>query len=308
MENTIVIGSGPAGLTASLYLARAELSPICVDGPLPGGQLTQTTEIENFPGFPEAINGFELIMSMRKQAERFGASFKSDVVTQINGGNGAPFETTFLSGEKTLSKTVIFATGASPRWLGLDSEKRLMNKGVSACATCDGAFHKDHDVVVVGGGDTAMEEAIFLSRFASSVTIIHRRDKLRASKIMADRALANPKISVAWDSVVVDILGDDAVEGVKIKNVKTEEISEIKCQGYFAALGHVPATELLKGKVELDEAGYIVLDNGPETKVAGLFAAGDCADHTYRQAITAAGMGCAAAISAERYLESLNDK
>jgi len=304
MENTTIIGSGPAGLTAALYLARAELQPLVIDGPLPGGQLTQTTEIENFPGFPESINGFELIMAMRKQAERFGAKFKSDIATQIDGGGERPFETTLASGEKIISKTLVFATGASPRWLGLDSERELMNKGVSACATCDGAFHKDHDVVVVGGGDTAMEEAIFLSRFASSVTIIHRRDKLRASKIMAERALANPKVSVLWNSVVEEVLGTESVEGVKVKNVVTDEVSEVKCQGYFAALGHIPATELLKEKVDLDDAGYIVLNGSPETKVKGLFAAGDCADHTYRQAITAAGMGCAAAISAERFLES----
>ena len=305
MENSLVIGSGPAGLTAALYLARAELSPLILDGPLPGGQLTQTTEIENFPGFPEAVNGFELIMAMRKQAERFGTRLQGDRAANIEGGNGEPFETTLASGDKITSKTIIFATGASPRWLGLESEKKLMNKGVSACATCDGAFHKNHEVVVVGGGDTAMEEAIFLARFASSVTIIHRRDQLRASKIMAERALNHPKISVAWNSVVVEITGEDAVEGVKIKNVETGDISEIRCQGYFAALGHIPATEILKGKVELDDAGYIVLRNdSPETEIKGLFAAGDCADHTYRQAITAAGMGCAAAISAERFLES----
>ncbi len=305
LENILVLGSGPAGLTAALYLARAELKPIVLDGPLPGGQLTQTTEIENYPGFPEPVSGFDLVMSMRSQATRFGTRFKSDIALSITGGDGAVFDTALKSGEHIRSKAIVFATGASPRWLGLESEKKLMNKGVSACATCDGAFHKNHDVVVVGGGDTAMEEAIFLARFASSVTIIHRRDKFRASKIMADRALANPKISVQWDSVVVDILGEDSVEGVRIKNVKSGEKSVITCQGYFAALGHIPATALLKDIVELDDAGYIALrDNSPETKIKGLFAAGDCADHTYRQAITAAGMGCAAAIATERFLEA----
>ena len=304
MEKVIIIGSGPAGLTAAVYLARAELKPVLIAGPLPGGQLTQTTDIENFPGFPEGINGFELMFNMQKQAERFGTDIRNDAVASVNLTPGGPQTVTLASGEELTSKALIIATGASPRWLGLESEKRLMNKGVSACATCDGAFYKDVPVVVVGGGDTAMEEAVFLTKFASSVTIIHRRDKLRASKIMADRALNNPKIAVAWDSVVEEILGENAVEGVKIKNVKTGEISTIDCQGYFVALGHTPATEPYKDFIEVDEQGFIVLKGATSyTNIDGVFAAGDCADHTYRQAISAAGMGCRAAIDTERWLE-----
>ena len=304
MKNVIIVGSGPAGLTASVYLARAELEPFVLSGPLPGGQLTQTTDIENFPGFQDGVSGFELMAHMRKQAERFGAEIISDSVKSVELSPGGPMRIETSSGTYD-SKSLIIATGASPRWLGLESEQRLLNKGVSACATCDGAFYKDVPVVVVGGGDTAVEEAVFLTRFASSVTIIHRRDKLRASKIMAERALSNPKINIAWNSVVDEVLGENAVKGVRIRNVVSGDLSTIDCEGYFAALGHVPATEPFKEHLKMDDQGYIELaDNSSYTSVEGVFAAGDCADHTYRQAITAAGMGCKAAIDVERWLES----
>ena len=307
MENIIIIGSGPAGYTAAVYAARANLKPIVLTGTLPGGQLTQTTDIENFPGFQNAINGFELMYNMQKQAEGFGADIRNDSVASVVFKDGGPQEVTLLSGEVLLSNTVIIATGASPRWLGLESEQRLMTKGVTAGATCDGAFYKDVPVVVIGGGDTAVEEAVFLTRFASVVTMIHRRDQLRASVIMAERAINNPKIIIAWDTVVSEVLGEDEVEGIKVKNVKTEEESVIDCKGYFAALGHIPATEIFKDVIEMDDQGYIILkENNSYTNIDGVFAAGDCADHVYRQAITAAGMGCKAAIDAERWLESVN--
>ena len=305
MEDVIIIGSGPAGLTAAVYLARAELTPVVISGALPGGQLTQTTDIENFPGFPEGINGFELMFNMQKQAERFGASIRNSSVVSVDIRPGGPHKITLSTGEELQTKALVIATGASPRWLGLESEKRLMNKGVSACATCDGAFYKDVPVVVVGGGDTAMEEAVFLTKFASSVTIIHRRDKLRASKIMADRALQHPKIKVAWNSVVEEVVGEDSVAGVKIKDVQSGEISMIECKGYFAALGHVPATAPFKDFINMDDQGYIILEGASSlTNIDGVFAAGDCADHTYRQAVSAAGMGCRAAIDVERWLEN----
>ena len=305
MRNAVIVGSGPAGLTAAIYLARAEIEPLVLSGQLPGGQLTQTTAIEHFPGFPEAWSGLELMTRMRSQAERFGTEFKSESLKSVTLAPDGTVNTILSSDTVVASKSLIVSTGASPRWLGLASEKALLNKGVSACATCDGAFYRDVPVVVVGGGDTAMEEALFLTRFASSVTVIHRRDKLRASKIMADRALANSKIRFSWNSVVDDILGDAAVTAVKVKNVVTGEMSNIECAGYFVALGHVPATESFKELLETDEQGYIKLKaNSSYTSVDGVFAAGDCADHTYRQAITAAAMGCKAGIDAERWLES----
>ena len=306
MENVIIIGSGPAGLTAALYCARALLKPLVLAGGLPGGQLTQTSDIENFPGFPDAINGYELMVSFQKQAERFGARVVFESVASVVFRPGGPHELTLSSGERQEAKAVVIATGASPIWMGLDAEKRLMAKGVSACATCDGAFFRGVPVVVIGGGDTAMEEAIFITRFASKVTIVHRRDQFRASKIMADRALANPKIEVAWNSVAVDIFGDSAVTGVKIRDVKTGAERVIECKGYFAALGHSPNTGIFKGQVDMDDKGYIGLqpDGSSRTSVDGVFVAGDCADHSYRQAVTAAGMGCKAAIDVERWLES----
>jgi len=253
MEQVIVIGSGPAGLTAALYLSRAELKPILIAGALPGGQLTQTTDVENYPGFTEPVNGFELMHKMQKQAESFGTVIKNDMVKSVKLQDGGPQEITLASGETLTTKALVIATGASPRWLGLESEQRLMNKGVTACATCDGAFYKEVPVVVLGGGDTAMEEAIFLTRFASSVTIIHRRDQLRASKIMGERALNNPKIKMAWDSVVEEIIGENAVEGVRIKNVKTGETSLIECAGYSLDMGCVS----LKEEFELSEGYYL---------------------------------------------------
>ncbi len=303
MRNVVIIGSGAAGLTAAIYAGRANLEPLVLSGVLPGGLLTQTTDVENFPGFPEAINGFELMMKFQEQAKRFGAEIVSDVVAEVKLQAGGPQEIRLGSGSVVQAKALIIATGASPRWMGLPSEDRLKNHGVSACATCDGAFYRGMDVVVVGGGDTAMEEATFLTKFASKVTIVHRRDEFRASRIMAQRALNNPKIEVKWNSVVKEVLGDKEVEGVKIGSVLDGSESVIPCKGYFAALGHSPNTEVFKPYIKMDEAGFIELQgHGSYTNIDGVFAAGDCADHVYRQAITAAGMGCRAAIDAERWL------
>lgn len=305
MRNLVIIGSGAAGLTAAIYAARANLDPLVLSGVLPGGLLTQTTDVENYPGFPEAINGFELMDNFRKQAERFGTEMISDVVTGAELKAGGPHRLTLGSGETIETRALIIATGASPRWMGLESEERLKNRGVSACATCDGAFYRNVAVVVVGGGDTAMEEATFLTKFASKVTIVHRRNEFRASKIMAERALSNPKIEVKWDSTVTEVLGQNEVEGVKIANVKTGEETIIPCKGYFAALGHVPSTAVFRGMIDMNEAGFVELKGASSyTSLDGVFAAGDCADHVYRQAITAAGMGCRAAIDAERWLAS----
>lgn len=305
MEKVVIIGSGAAGLTAAIYAARANLEPMVISGELPGGLLTQTSDVENFPGFPEAINGFDLMFKMQQQAERFGAKIVSAKVLSSELKDGGPQVLELSSGEKVECEALIIATGASPRWLGLESEERLKNLGVSACATCDGAFYRDVPVVVIGGGDTAMEEAVFLTKFASKVYVIHRRDELRASKIMADRALANEKIEMVWDTVVEEVFGEKEVEGVKVKNIKTGETSNIECKGYFAALGHVPSTEVFKDQVKMDKQGFIILENNSSyTDIAGVFAAGDCADKVYRQAITAAGMGCRAAIDAERWLEA----
>jgi thioredoxin reductase (NADPH) len=305
MENVLIIGSGAAGLTAAVYTARANLNPVVISGSLPGGLLTQTSDVENYPGFPEAVNGFELMMSFQKQAERFGAKIISGTVSSVSLKPGGPHSVSLAGADTIETKALIIATGSSPRWLGLESEKRLAGKGVSACATCDGAFYRNVPVVVAGGGDSAMEEALFLTRFASSVTIIHRRDSFRASKIMAGRALAHPKIKVAWNSVIESVNGESEVSSVTVKNTVTGEKSQIDCKGYFAALGHTPSTEVFKGSVDMDAAGYILLGGqSSKTSLEGVFAAGDCADHVYKQAITAAGMGCRAAIDAERWLES----
>jgi len=307
MENIIIIGSGPAGLTAATYAARANLNPLVLAGNLPGGQLTQTTEIENFPGFPTGIVGFELMANMQKQAERLGARVKNALVKSVEFVDGASHKLILSNDEVLESKAVIIATGASPRWLGIPSEEALKNKGVSACATCDGAFFKGVPVAVVGGGDTAMEEAVFLTHFASKVYIIHRRDQLRASKVMQDRALQNDKIEVVWDSVVEEVLGveEGKVIGLRLKNVKTAEIIDLPCEALFMAVGHIPTTKPFVGQLEMDN-GYIVpkVAGGSATSVSGVFVAGDCADHVYRQAITAAGMGCMAAIDAERWLSA----
>jgi thioredoxin reductase (NADPH) len=305
MENVVIIGSGPAGLTAAIYTARALLNPLVIAGTTPGGQLTQTSDIENYPGFQDPVGGFELMTSFQKQAERFGARTLYDNVSSVKLIAGGPHEISLGGGDKIETRAIIIATGASPMWLGLESEKRLMAKGVSACATCDGAFFRNVPVVVVGGGDTAMEEALFLTRFASKVIVVHRRAELRASKIMAERAMKHPKISFEWNSVVEDISGQNEVEGVTLSNLKTGEKKKMECKGFFVALGHKPNTEVFKGLVEMNDVGYIILKQERSyTSVEGVFAAGDCADHVYRQAVTAAGMGCKAAIDVERWLEA----
>ena len=305
MEKLVIIGSGAAGLTAAIYASRSNLEPVVISGIMPGGLLTQTSDVENYPGFPEAINGFELMMKFQEQAERFGTRIMNENVSKVEFSAGGTQKIFLSSGDTVEAAAVIIATGASPRWMDLESEQRLKNKGVSACATCDGAFFRGMEVVVIGGGDTAMEEALFLTNFATQVTVIHRRNELRASKIMADRALAHPKIKFVWNSVVTEVLGQNEVEGVKVQDVINNTSSTIPCKGYFAALGHVPNTQLFKEFIELNEAGYIkLLGSSSYTTLEGVFAAGDCADHVYRQAITAAGMGCKAAIDAERWLSS----
>lgn len=302
VENVVIIGSGPAGLTAAIYAARANLDPLVVAGYEAGGQLMITTDVENYPGFPDGILGPDLMERFRKQAERFGTRFVDKDVTSVDFAR-RPF-TLDVEGEKILAKAVVVATGASAKWLGIPSETRLRGHGVSACATCDGFFFKDKDVVVIGGGDTAMEEASFLTKFARSVTIVHRRDEFRASKIMQKRVLEDPKISVVWDTVVEEVLGEKTVEGVRVRNVKTGESSKIACQGVFLAIGHVPNTRFLGDQLALDAKGYIVTHGELETRtnVPGVFVAGDVFDTRYRQAVTAAGSGCKAAIDVERWL------
>ena len=303
IRNVIIIGSGPAGLTAAIYASRADMKPLVIEGQQPGGQLTITTEVDNYPGFPDGINGPELVMEMHKQAERFGTEFISDVVTSVDLSK-RPFVVR-IGDVSYKSKTLIISTGASAKWLGIESEKKLMGSGVSGCATCDGFFFKGKEVVVAGGGDTAVEEAIFLTKFATKVSIIHRRNQLRASRIMQEKVLKNEKISFIWDSVVDKILGEDVghVTGVRIKNVKSGSIVDFHCNGVFIAIGHTPNTKIFEGLLELDKKGYIILKQRTYTSVEGVFAAGDVADPVYRQAVTAAGMGCMAAIDAERFLE-----
>ena len=304
MRNLVIIGSGPAGLTAAIYAARANLSPLLIEGWQSGGQLTTTTEVENYPGFSKGIMGPELMKEMRGQAERFGTEFLTGDVSAMN-LTDRPFRLT-IDGEQTVeTAALILATGASAIQLGLPNEQRLTGHGVSTCATSDGYFFRGQDLVVVGGGDSAVEEATFLTKFARTVTVVHRRDKLRASKIMQDRAMKNEKISFAWNSVVEDILGKDVVTGVRLKNIVTGASTELTCAGVFVAIGHRPNTDLLKGQVAMDEKGYVLTSQGTATSVAGLFAAGDVQDSKYRQAITAAGSGCMAAIDAERFLESV---
>lgn len=305
MENVVIIGSGCAGWTAALYTARANLKPLLLTGEQPGGLLTTTSIVENYPGFPEGVDGTELMMRMQKQSERFGAQTRYGVkVTKVDFSK-PPFKL-WLDDEVIETRAVIIATGASHRHLGLKNEALLERKGVTYCATCDGALQmfRNKPLVVVGGGDTACEEATHLTHFASKVYLVHRRDQLRASKIMADRALSNPKIQPVWDSVVTDIhdVSKDEVTGVQLKNLKTGATSELPCAGVFVAIGHVPSTGLFKGQIETDADGYILCKKGTYTNVPGVFAAGDCVDRVYRQAITAAGTGCAAAIDVERYL------
>jgi len=303
MRNVVIIGSGPAGLTAAIYAARANLSPLLIEGWQSGGQLTTTTEVENYPGFAKGIMGPDLMKDMRAQAERFGTEFLTADVSAV-ALTPRPFTLT-IDGEQTVhTKALIIATGASAIQIGLKSEARLTGHGVSTCATCDGFFFKGKELMVVGGGDSAMEEATFLTKFASKVTVIHRRDKLRASKIMQDRAMKNEKISFLWNSAVEDILGNDLVTGVQVKNLVTGKVTEVPCAGVFVAIGHRPNTTLFSGQLDLDAKGYIRTTEGTATSIPGVFAAGDVQDSTYRQAVTAAGSGCMAAIDVERFLES----
>lgn len=303
MENVIILGSGCAGLTAALYTSRASLKPLVLEGTMPGGLLTTTTTVENFPGFPDGIDGYELTARTRQQAEKFGTRFAGEVITcvelagpvkKLYGESGTVYET----------RALIVATGAAPRLLGVPGEKEFYTKGIHTCATCDGAFYKGKEVVVIGGGDSACEEAHFLTHFASRVTMIHRREALRASKVMVERVMHEPKISFVWDSGVEEFVGDTKLRGLKLKNLKTGAVTELKADGAFLAVGHMPQTAFLKGALPMSEAGYLetVAPSIVKTPVEGVWAAGDCADHVYRQAITAAGMGCMAAIETERWL------
>jgi thioredoxin reductase (NADPH) len=300
-EKVVIIGSGPAGLTAAIYTARADLRPLMIEGFERGGQLMLTTDVENYPGFPDGIMGPELMESFRKQAERFDSRIMSSDVTKVDFSQ-RPFRI-WVDEDEYRAESVIISTGASARWLGLESETRLRGHGVSACATCDGFFFRAKEIAVVGGGDSAAEEALFLTKFASKVYLIHRRDELRASKIMANRVLDHGKIEVIWDTVVEEVLGDDVVTGLRLHNRVTGEDSVLDVEGLFLAIGHTPNTAIFEEQLDLDEKGYILTGENTMTSVPGVFAAGDVTDHVYRQAITAAGMGCQAAIDAERWLD-----
>ena len=302
MEKVIIVGTGCAGLTAAIYAARANLSPLVLEGHEPGGQLSTTTLVENFPGFPEGINGPELIMNMKSQAERFGARFSYDEIEALEQAEG--FLKVKIGGEWRETRTLIVASGASAKWLGLAREKELVGHGLTSCATCDGAFYRNVPVAVIGGGDSAAEEATFLTRFASKVYLIHRRDSLRASKIMADRALANPKVEPVWNTAPLEYLtdADGEMRALKIRDTVTGVERELEVKCVFVAIGHTPNTKPFKGQLDMDENGYLLQREGTKTNVPGVFAAGDVADHVYRQAITASGQGCAAALDAEKYL------
>ena len=305
MQNVIIIGTGPAGLTAAIYTARANLKPVVIEGNQPGGQLTTTTDVENYPGFPEGIDGTTLVMKMREQAERFGATFLRGEVVKVD-FTGRPLKIVLDEGQTVEGSSVIIASGASAKYIGIESEQKLMGRGVSACATCDGALYRDVPVAVVGGGDTAMEEALFLTRFASKVSLIHRRNEFRASKIMSDRVLNHPKIEIHWDSVVEEVLdvSRNEVTGLRLKNVKSGTLTEIPVQAMFAAIGHEPNTKPYAGILTMNQAKYLVTTH-TRTNVPGVFACGDVQDPHYRQAVTAAGSGCMAALEAERFLGSL---
>ena len=306
-QQVVIIGTGPAGYTAALYAARANLEPLVYKGPEPGGQLITTTDVENFPGYPEGILGPEMMQHFEEQATRFGADVRYGTVSQVDFSQ-RPFRLLIDEETPVLAHAVIIATGASAKYLGLKNEKRLLGHGVSACATCDGAFFRGVEVAIVGGGDTAMEEALFLTRFATKVHVIHRRDELRASKIMQERAFAHEKIEFHWNTEVTDVLGEDEVEGLRLKNRETGEERTLRVGGFFVAIGHKPNTDLFKGWLDMDEQGYLLTKPGSTyTNVEGVFASGDAQDHVYRQAVTAAGTGCMAAIDAERWLAERGD-
>jgi thioredoxin reductase (NADPH) len=301
-EKVIIIGSGPAGLTAAIYAARAGIEPFMVEGLEAGGQLMLTTDVENYPGFPDGVMGPEMMELFRKQAERFGTRIERSDVSKVD-FSSRPFKV-WIGEQLHEAESIIVSTGASARWLGVPGEDRLRGHGVSACATCDGFFFKEREIVVVGGGDSAAEEALFLTKFASKVTLVHRRDELRASKIMADRAMNHPKIEMRWNSVVEEILGDDTVTGVRLRNVESNETEDFATEGVFVAIGHTPNTAVFGDQLELNDKGYLQTFDNTMTSIPGVFGAGDVVDFTYRQAITAAGMGCQAAIDAERWLEA----
>jgi thioredoxin reductase (NADPH) len=304
-RDIIILGGGPAGLTAAVYAARADLRPLVIEGITAGGQLMLTTDVENFPGFPDGIMGPELMAKFRTQAERFGTEFVTADVERVD--LTGPIKRVWVGDKEYTARAVIISTGAKARMLGLDSEQRLLGHGVSTCATCDGFFFRGQEIAVVGGGDSAVEEATFLTKFADKVTLVHRRKELRASKIMQDRAFANPKIEFRWNSVIDDVVGNGRVESVQLRDVETGATEDLKVSGVFVAIGHDPNTQLFVDQLELDEDGYIVTYEGTKTSLPGVFAGGDVVDHVYRQAITAAGTGCMSALDAERYLESLAD-
>jgi thioredoxin reductase (NADPH) len=301
VENVIILGSGPAGLTAGIYASRSDLKPLLISGSTPGGQLTITSLVENYPGFENGILGPELMLNMQKQAKNTGVRFEEGIATKVDFSR-SPF-TIWTEDKEFKTKTVIISTGASVRWLGLDGETRLMGKGVSGCATCDGPFFKDKDIVVVGGGDSAMEEALFLTKFVKKIYLVHRRDEFRASKIMQDRVLKDPKIEILFNSELQDIYGENVVEGVKILNNKTHTTSDIKIQGVFIAIGHTPNTEIFKDFLNIDNNGYIKVHDFTKTNIEGVFAAGDVSDPKYKQAVSSAGIGCIAAIDAMHFIE-----